>query len=94
MAYNLYKELYKNGLHTQQYRKSIALIAAMRLKRHKPEDCLEILSIHDDTDVTTRYVRMLAYAYMKHFDEVFRLLRMTTEVKQTGTVPKIPDQLV
>lgn len=86
----MYKELKETGLLTKQYRKSIALVAAMRLKQHQPEQSLEILSIYDDIDVNIRYVRMLSNLYLNRFDEVFRLLKMTTIEK----APKIPDQLV
>lgn len=90
IAYNLYNELKETGLHTKQYRKSIALVAAMQIKRHQPNTSLEILSIYDDIDVNIRYVRILSYLYLNQFDQVFRLLRMTC----TDQAPKIPDQLV
>lgn len=94
LAYDMYKELKERGQHIKQFRKSIALVAAMRLKRHQPDESLEILSIHDDIDVNTRYVRILSYTYSNQFDQVFRLLEMTIAPTKTGQAPKIPDQLV
>lgn len=95
LAYDLYNELKSCDQHTKQYRKSIALVAAMRLKRHKPNESLEILSIYDDIDVNIRYVRILSYTYLNQFDEVLRLLEITvTSTADQQTIPKIPDQLV
>lgn len=94
LAYDMYKELKNCGQHAKQYRKSIALIAAMRLKRHQPEESLEILSIFDDFDVNIRYVRILSYTFLTQFEDVFRLLEMTLEPTHTDKIIKIPDQLV
>lgn len=94
LAYDKYKELKESGQHTKQHRKSIALVAAMRLNQHQPNESLEILSIHNDIDVNIRYVRMLSYAYLKQFHEVIRLLRMTITPPINVTPPKIPKQLV
>lgn len=81
--------------HTKQYRKSIALVAAMRLKCHQPNESLEILSIYDDIDVNIRYIRVLSYTHLNQFDRVFPLLEMTlTSTVNNQPVPKIPDQLV
>lgn len=90
----MYKELKECGTHTKQYRKSIALVAAMRLKHHRPDESLEILSIHDDIDVNIRYMRILSHAYLKQFDEVFRLLELTISSPYTNNVIKIPNHLV
>lgn len=90
LAFDLYNELKESGLSTKQYRKSIALVAAMKLKCHQPDESLDILSIYDDIDVNIRYVRMMSLAYLNQFDQVFRLLQMTC----TEQAPKIPDQLV
>lgn len=91
----MYKELKLCDRHTKQYRKSIALVAAMRLKHHESNECLEILSIHNDIDVNIRYVRMLAYTHLNQFEHVFRLLEMTiAPTANNQTIPKIPDQLV
>lgn len=87
----MYKRLKECGRHTEQYRKSIALVAAMRLRRKQPNDSLEILSIHDDTDVNIRYIRILAHSYLQQFDDVLRLLKMTISSNKTIL---IPDQLV
>lgn len=95
LAYNMYKELKLCDQHKKQHRKSIALVAAMRLKQHQPNESLEILSIYDDIDVSVRYVRMLAYTHLNQFERVFRLLEMTTANTATNrTIPKIPDHLV
>lgn len=93
-AYDMYKELKECGELAKQYRKSIALVAAMRLKRHRPDESLEILSIHDDIDVNIRYVRILSHAYLNQFNEVFRLLELTIASPYTENVIKIPEQLV
>lgn len=91
----MYKVLKSCDNHTKQYRKSIALVAAMRLKCHQPNESLEILSIYDDIDVNIRYVRILSYTHLNQFDQVFRLLGMTlTTTANNQPVPKIPDQLV
>lgn len=95
LAYDMYKMLKSCDKHTKQYRKSIALVAAMRLKCHQPNESLEILSIYDDIDVNIRYVRILSYMHLNKFDQVFRLLEMTlTSTAQNQPVPKIPDELV
>lgn len=94
LAYDMYKELKECGQHARQYRKSIALVAAMRLKRHQPDESLEILSIYDDLDVNIRYVRILSYTFLTQFEEVFRLLEMTIAPTHTDKIIKIPDQLV
>lgn len=94
LAYDMYKELKSGGHHTKQYRKSIALVAAMRLKRHQPNESLDILSIHNDIDVNIRYVRTLSYADLNQFDQVFRLLEMTIASQHTDQTIRIPDQLV
>lgn len=80
--------------HTKQYRKSIALVAAMRLKRYQPDESLEILSIYDDIDVNIRYMRALSHTYLNQFNQVFRLLEMTIAEPDNDRKPKIPDQLV
>lgn len=91
----MYKELKSCEQHTKQYRKSIALVAAMRLKHHQPSESLEILSIHNDIDVNIRYVRILSYTYLNQFDHVLRLLEMTVaSTANHQSIPKIPDQLV
>lgn len=95
LAYDMYKVLKSCDKHTKQYRKSIALVAAMRLKCHQPNESLEILSIYDDIDVNIRYIRILSYTHLNQFDHVFRLLEMTlTTTANNEAVPKIPDQLV
>lgn len=90
----MYNKLKECGQHAKQYRKSIALVAAMRLKRHQPDESLEILSIHDDIDVNIRYVRILSYTFLTQFEEVFRLLEMTVAPTYTNQTIKIPDMLV
>lgn len=90
----MYQELKECGQHAKQYRKSIALVAAMRLKRHQPNESLEILSIHDDIDVNIRYVRILSYTFLTQFEEVFRLLELTLSSNHTNQIIKIPNQLV
>ncbi|XP_055323929.1 pentatricopeptide repeat-containing protein 2, mitochondrial-like [Sitodiplosis mosellana] len=94
LAYDMYNELKACGQHEKQYRKSIALVAAMRLKRHQPDESLEILSIHDDIDVNIRYVRILSYTFLAQFEEVFRLLEMTLAPTHTDQIIKIPDHLL
>lgn len=93
-AYRMYNELKEYKTHTKQYRKSIALVAAMRLKCHRPDQSLEILSIHDDIDVNIRYVRILSHAHLNQFDQVFRLLKLTLQSSHTDKTIKIPEQLV
>lgn len=90
----MFNELKQRGQHTKQYRKSIALVAAMRLKRHQADESLEILSIYDDIDVNIRYIRILSHLYLDQFDQVFRLLEMTITPASNEKAPKIPDQLV
>lgn len=86
--------------HKKQYRKSAALIGAMKLRTNQPDECLEILSIFDDdNNKEVRYIRILAYAELNNFEQVFRLLRLTIKpIDQrkfdTESVPKIPYQLV
>lgn len=94
LAYDMYKELKECGRHASQYRKSIALVAAMRLHRHQPDESLEILSTYDDVDVNIRYVRILSYTFLTQFEEVFRLLELTIASPHTNKITKIPDQLV
>lgn len=94
LAYDMYKELRECGQHLKQYRKSIALVAAMRLKRHQSDESLEILSIYDDIDVNIRYVRILSHVYLNQFDEAFLLLEMTLASPHTDQVIKVPDQMV
>lgn len=91
----MYNELKLCDKHTKQYRKSIALVAAMRLKCHQPNESLEILSIYDDIDVNIRYIRILSHTHLNQFDHVFRLLEMTlASTVNNQSIPKIPDQLV
>lgn len=91
----MYNELKMRGDHTKQYQKSIALVAAMRLKWRQAEESLEILSIHDDTSVNIRCIRILSYAYLSRFDDVFRLLEMSfTPSIHTNEIIKVPIQLV
>lgn len=93
LAFDLYKDLNERG-QTTQYPKSIALVAAMKLRRHKPEESLEILSTSYDKHIEIRYVRILTHAYLYQFDEVFQLLEMTIESPYTEYVSRVPKQLV
>lgn len=97
-ALKLYDELKASDLLANQHQKTLAILGAIRLKQNKPQDCLQMLSTFDDVDVTTRYVRLLAHLKLNEFDQVFRLLRLTTTgaagSNPDRNVPKIPDQLV
>lgn len=96
----MYEELKQLDRHKKQYRKSVALVGAMKLRANQPDECLEILSIFDDdSNKEIRYVRILANADLNNFEEVFRLLRLTIKPHdqrqyEFESIPKIPNQLV
>lgn len=93
----LYEEMKATNVLSRQFPRTLAILGAIRLKQNLPHECLEMLSAHDDFDVTIRYVRILAHLKLNEFEHVFRLIRLTTdppEVRSTRSVPKIPDQMV
>lgn len=77
--------------HANQYRKTIALVRVIRLKRHQPDESLEILSIHDDIGINIRNVEFLSYTFPSQFEEIFRLLEMTITLTHTDQTIKQPN---
>lgn len=100
LAFALYNRLKAVNQHKDQFRKSMALVGAMKLRRNLPNECLEILSIHDDGNFECRFVQMLAFACLNKFDEVFRLIQLTISPSQAeqqkfgNTTGRLPDNLV
>lgn len=81
---------------TIQYRKTIALVAEMKRRDKKTEECLDILASHDDKiSDEIRYVKILAYTDLRRFEKILPLIRMTVDFEVHGRfVPQIPNEMV
>lgn len=96
-AFQLYEQLNDIGQWKHQFRKSIAMVAEMKRKENESNESLKILAPYDDIDVNIRFVRIAANLDLNKFNEVFRLVRMTSDaiaMPDKSPVPKIPNELV
>lgn len=61
-----------------QFRKSRTFMAGLALKQNRPEVALSILK-GESTYVTMRHIKMLAWAQLGQFNQVFELLQQLIE---------------
>lgn len=61
-----------------QFRKSRTFIAGLALKQNRPELALDILK-GETTYVTMRHIKLLAWAQIGQFDQIFEMFRQLIE---------------
>lgn len=84
-AYELWTQLTEVG-NKVQFRKSRTFTAGLALKQNRPELALKILE-GETIYVTMRHIKLLAWAQIGKFDEVFKMLEEL--IKLHGENPKL-----
>lgn len=69
-----------------QYRKSRTFVAGLAVKQNRPELALTILE-GETMYVTMRHIKLLAWAQLGQFDNVFKMLQQL--IKQHEEKPKL-----
>lgn len=73
-AYELWTRMTEVG-NKVQFRKSRTFIAGLALKQNRPELALNILS-GETTYVTMRHIKLLAWAQIGQFNQIFDMLQL------------------
>lgn len=90
----MYNKILESGTLKKQLRKGIALVAEMERREKRPQKCFEILSLYDAHDPNIRYIKILAHLDLNQFEEAYKLLRISIEIKNVAQVFPVPDELV